>query len=450
MAATNGSTNGSTNGPTTGSTIGIRREDKNEWERRVPLVPADLSDLQRDNGLRFLVQPSTIRVFSDDEYRGAGAEVTEDLDPAQIVLAVKEIPSELLRNERVYVYFSHVIKGQSYNMPMLARLLELGATLIDYEKIADDDGRRLIFFSLHAGYAGMIESLWCLGQRLQHLGQTTPLLQVKHAYEYSDLEHAKAELRRIGDEIAGDGLGTRTTPLVLGVAGYGNVARGCQEILACLPVVEATPQQLLDAELPDGPLVSVTFKEEDMVAPRESGASFALQDYYEHPEKYVGRFERFLPHIDLLMNTIYWEERYPRLVTKAWAASQYGPGHQPRLQVIGDISCDIDGSIELTAKSTYPDDPCYVYEAGTGEIRSGVVGEGPVIMAVDNLPCELPRESSEHFSTVLRAMVPALAATNWQADFAELELPSHLARAVIVHRGHLTPDYTYLSEFVHT
>ncbi|RKZ18896.1 hypothetical protein DRQ50_03170, partial [bacterium] len=147
-------------------TVGIRREDKNEWERRVPLVPADVVTLAADHDLEFLVQPSPIRVFKDDEYAAAGATVTEDLSPAKVVLAVKEIPLTELRPDRTYLYFSHVVKGQPYNMPMLQHLLDTGATLIDYEKIADEQNRRLIFFSIHAGYAGMIESLVCLGQRL--------------------------------------------------------------------------------------------------------------------------------------------------------------------------------------------------------------------------------------------------------------------------------------------
>jgi len=147
-----------------------------------------------------------------------------------------------------------------------------------------------------------------------------------------------------------------------------------------------------------------------------------------------------------LMNTIYWEARYPRLVTKKWAQTHYGPGKRPRLQVIGDISCDIEGSVELTLKATMPDQPCFVFDPQTGKVNHGIKGDGPVIMAVDNLPCELPRESSEHFSTVLRDMVPALGQTDFRSDFEGLHLPPHLKKAVITHRGELTPNYRYLKE----
>ena len=133
-----------------------------------------------------------------------------------------------------------------------------------------------------------------------------------------------------------------------------------------------------------------------------------------------------LPHLDLLMNTIYWNDRYPRLVTRKWVRSNYGPEKSPRLQVIGDISCDIEGSIELTLKATQPDNPCFNFDPVTLTVRGGVEGAGPVIMAVDNLPCELPRESSAFFSSVLRDMLPGLAVVDFNSDIQSLDLPPHL------------------------
>ena len=428
--------------------IGIRREDKNKWERRVPLVPADVADLGKRLGVGFIVQPSPIRVFGDQEYAAAGATVAEDLAPAGVVLAVKEIPLHELRPRTAYLFFSHTIKGQARNMPMLRHILDVGATLIDYERISDEQNRRLIFFSLHAGYAGMIESLRCLGLRLAELGRMTPLAEVKHAWQYDDLAAAEAHLRSLGAKIAAGGLGGEL-PLVLGIAGYGNVAKGCRRVLEWLPVREVAPADLPTAAADTaaaGQLLNVVFREEDMVEPKAAEAHFVLQDYYQRPANYRGVFERHLPHLDLLMNTIYWEERYPRLVTKKWAKTAWGGGRSPRLQVIGDISCDIGGSIELTQKSPTPDNPCYVYEAATGELKDGVAGDGPVVMSVDNLPCELPREASQHFSTVLREMVPALATADFGRDLAGLDLPPHLKKAVIAHRGELAPAFTYLKE----
>jgi alpha-aminoadipic semialdehyde synthase len=440
--------------------IGIRREDKNQWERRVALTPADLAALEGQPGCRFLVQPSPIRVYGDDDYRRAGIEMAEDLDPAGMVLGVKEIPPAQLRAGRAYVFFSHVIKGQPYNMPMLRHLLELGCSLVDYERIADEKERRLIFFGRHAGYAGMIESLRCLGKRLAARGIAPPLAQVQNAFEYDSLADAKEHLSEIGQIIRNRSAEDRSAearsaearprPLVFGLAGYGNVSQGCQEILDCLRVSEIPVAELplrAAAGAPRGaPLLRVVFKEEDMVEPVDPTGGFELQDYYQHPERYRGCFARHLPYLDLLMNTIYWDERYPRLVTREWARENYQPGRQARLQVIGDISCDIEGSVELTLKATLPDAPCYVYDPVSDTIRDGYEGDGPAVMAVDNLPCELARESSDHFSTVLRDMIPALAGADWSADFAQLDLPDYLKKAVIVHRGELTPAYRYLKD----
>ena len=435
-----------------GVTIGIRREDKNKWERRVPLVPADVTKLKQNHELNFLVQTSPIRVFTDEDYIEAGIKVGKDLAEADIVVAVKEIPIDLVQEKKVYLCFSHTIKGQDYNMPLLQKFLDQKATLIDYERIADEQNRRLIFFSLHAGYAGAIETLVALAQRMELQGQTTPLTALKHAYEYSSLAEAQDHLREIGARISAEGMGSLQEPLIIGVAGYGNVAKGCAAILECLPVREISVDELAaagqGAAKEWGPLLKVVFKEEDMVETRAKDAQFVLQDYYQRPKNYRGVFQRYLPDLDVLLNTIYWTPDYPRLVTKKWVKANYGSGKSPRLKVIGDISCDIEGSIEVTFKAPMPETPCYVYEPETGEVTDGVEGNGPVVMSVDNLPCELPKESSEHFSSVLHEMMPALGQADFSGGFEELHLPSFLKKAVIAHRGELAPSYRYLQEYL--
>jgi len=420
--------------------VGIRREDKSRWERRVPLTPADVSALTKQ-GIPFLVQSSPIRVYPDNAYLAAGAEVVENLDAADIIMAVKEVPIKLLRPNKTYAFFSHVIKGQPYNMPMLARLLELGCSLVDYERIVDDEGQRLIFFGIHAGYAGMLETLWALGERLLAQGIQSPLAEVRHAYEYDGLHAAMAHLRDIGNRMT---VGDR--PLVFGIAGYGNVSRGAREILACLPRKEIAVVDLPIAANQPGPaIIEVVFKEEDMVRARPPNDTFELQDYYDHPERYDGAFESYLPHLDVLVNTIYWEERYPRLVTRTWADKQLSAG-QTRLQVIGDISCDIRGGVEITLVATQPDAPCFLYQANADKPYPGTKGHGIAVMSVDNLPCELPHEASQYFGNTLRDMMPALVSADWQADFDALELPAPLKNAVIVHKGELTPNYRYLQQ----
>jgi len=425
--------------------IGIRREDKNKWERRAPLVPTDASDLQTKGGMRFLVQHSALRVYTDDEYRSAGVEVNEDLGPASVILAIKEIPTHLLLPGKTYVFFAHVVKGQPHNMPMLRRLMELGCSLVDYEKITDDQKRRLIFFGCHAGYAGMVETLRCLGQRLAVSGVATPFSRVRPAFKYSDLNEAKAHLTAVGDQSAHQ---AQARPLIFGFSGYGNVSTGAQEILDCLKPVEVAVADLpAVACAASGPrLVKVVFREEHLVQRKERNLPFNLQEYYDHPERYEGCFEKHLPYLDVLVNCIYWDARYPRLVTREWTRKNYLPDRAPRLKVIGDISCDIRGSVELTLRATEPDHPCYVYLPEQDSVRDGVEGNGPVIMAIDNLPCEFPRESSQCFSSVLREMVGPLVNADWRAPFEMLDLPPCLKRAVIVHQGRLTPDYQYIQK----
>jgi hypothetical protein len=193
------------------------------------------------------------------------------------------------------------------------------------------------------------------------------------------------------------------------------------------------------------PIAKVVFREEDTVLPLVEEKPFDLQEYYGHPERYRAAFDRYLPHLHALVNCIYWEPRYPRLVTAEAIRRLYATG-QPALRVIGDVSCDVKGSIEITVKATEPDDPIYVYDPKTGLIQSGVEGSGPVIMAVKILPTELPRESSAYFSGILKAFVPPIAEADYTVGFNALALPPELKRAVICHRGELAPDYRTLEK----
>jgi len=428
--------------------IGVRREDMYHWERRVPLVPDDLRELAEGHGLTFSIESSDKRVFPDDAFRAAGLGVVESLADCSIVIGLKEIPLRALEQRTVYVFFSHTIKGQPANMPMLRRCLDLGCTIIDYERIVDGNGRRLIFFGSYAGLAGAIDTLWTLGRRLAWEGIPTPLAEIQQASTYADLAEAKAAIAAVGERIASDGLPEEISPLVLGIAGYGNVSKGVQEILDLLPVEEIRAADLLGDSEPlrapnRGPIMKAVFREEDTVLPLVEGKPFDLQEYYAHPERYRAGFERYLPRLHALINCVYWEPRYPRLVTAEAIRTLYAEG-RAALRVIGDISCDVEGSIEVTVRSTEPDDPVYVYDPETGSIRSGVEGTGPVMMAVEILPTELPREASIYFSGILKRFVPAIAAADYNAAFDALALPLELKRAVICHRGELTPDYRYL------
>jgi alpha-aminoadipic semialdehyde synthase len=423
--------------------IGIRREDKNLFERRVPLVPADVADLGQRHGVKVTLQPSSRRVFSDEEYLSAGAAVVEGLEACPIILGVKEIPPERLSSCKTYLFFSHTIKGQAHNMPLLRRLLELGCTLIDYEKIVDETGRRLVFFGRHAGLAGMIDTLWALGQRLSLEGLQTPFARLMPAHRYGSLDEAKLEIARVGEDLRRAGLPAALRPLTFGVTGYGNVSLGAQEILDLLQPCSVEPAELSHLPHADPAIYKAVFREEHLAEPAP-GRPFDLQDYYQRPEEYRPVFARYLAHLSVIVNCIYWEARYPRLVTID-ALRQLYAGPLPRLRVIGDISCDVDGSIEATVRATDPDHPVYVYDLESGQARDGFEGAGPVILAVENLPAELPREASLDFSTALRSFIFRLAAADFTAPLDQAGLPDPLRRAVIAYRGELTPSFAYLA-----
>jgi alpha-aminoadipic semialdehyde synthase len=432
--------------------FGIRREDKNKWERRAPLTPEQVATLIQEHSLAILVQPSSVRAFADAAYAAAGATVQEDLTSAQVVLAIKEIPLDILWPGQTYLCFSHTIKGQAHNMPMLRRLLELGCQLIDYERVVDEQHRRLIFFGQHAGLAGMIDTLHTLGARLAWEGISTPFAGLRLTHEYGDLTTAQSALRAVGQRITEEGLPLELTPLVIGIAGYGNVSRGAQAILDLLPTHQISPADLATLAQTNSfdrnIIYNVVFREEDTVEPIDQNDPFDLQQFFRQPELYRSKFESYLPYLSVLVNCIYWDTPYPRLLTKDTARRLYSGDHPPRLRLIGDISCDIEGAIEPTVKATSLDRPAFVWDPAGDRAIDGVAGYGPVIMAVDNLPCELPIESSTTFGQALAPLLPELAACDFSLDFAACALPPELKRATIVYHGELTPDFSYLKQFL--
>jgi saccharopine dehydrogenase (NAD+, L-lysine-forming) len=428
--------------------IGIRREDKNKWESRTPLLPAHVEVLHKQDRIDVYVQDSSIRAFSADAYRWAGATIVDDLSKCPVVFAIKELPLTVLEPRKTYVFFSHTIKGQKDNMPMLKRLMDLGCHLIDYEKIVDEDGKRLVFFGNYAGLAGMIDALWALGQRLKWEAIESPFQNIMPTHQYENLEAAKAAVQEVGERIARTGLDSSLMPLICGFAGYGNVSRGAQEIFDLLPVREIAPADLAMHEHDPHCVYKVIFKEQDMVDPVVSEDLFDLQDYYKHPSKYRAKFEDYVPYLTVLVNGIYWEERYPRLVTQRYLRELFSGPEKPKLRVIADISCDVEGSIECNLRATTPGNPIYVYDPRTGETHNGAQGFGVVILAVDNLPCELPIESSTQFSSTLLPFVPEIARANYDAPLDESNLSPTVKRAVITWQGQLAPDYQYLEEFL--
>jgi alanine dehydrogenase len=432
--------------------IGIVREDKKIRERRAPLTPEQVRTLTQEHHIEVWVQPSDTRAIPEQEYVHAGAKLVEDFSECPVILGIKEMHPDFFQPDKVYVFFSHTIKGQSQNMKMLRRLLELHCHLIDYETVTDPEGRRLLFFGRHAGLAGMIETLSSLGKRLNWEGISNPFEKIHRPGQYPDLATAKEKIAKAGKKLAARGLPESLTPLIFGFAGYGHVSRGAQEIFDLLPFHEVDPSEL--AFIAEGPehftdvIYKVVFKEEHLVEPVNPWERFNLQDYYDYPEKYRSKFADYLPHLTVLMNCIYWDERYPRLVTNQDLQRLYDQGDQPRLRVIGDISCDIRGAIECNVRSTTPDKPTYVYEPATGETRDGWQGHGPVVLAVYNLPAELPKESSRDFGRTLLPFIAPIARADFSVDFEQCQLPAAIKKAVIVYRGKLTPGYEHLEKYL--
>ena len=431
--------------------IGIRKETKDETQQRAPLSPQQVSELVRRHRISVTVEPWEMRVFKDEEYEKAGANLSTDLRRSNIIFGVKEIAPRYLYDDHQYCFFSHTVKGQLTNMLMLKRIIERRNTLFDYELVKDDNGKRLIFFGDYAGYAGMIDSIWALGERLLWEGIQNPFAEIKYATNYQSLSVAEEEFRTLGEKIRAEGLPKSVVPFVCGFTGYGHVSKAAQHLYDLLPTEELEPDALSgffdQGKFSEKVAYKVQFRKPDMFK-HKIRSNFDAKEFREHPERFSNRFERYVPYLSMIINGIYWDPRFPRLVTKEFAKALYKKNHRHRPRVIGDIACDLEGSIELTVKVTDSQNPVYVYEPLTGDIKDGWEGNGPVILAVDKLPTELPREASEAFGRTLLPFVPQLAAADYEKPFEMLSIPKEFSRALIVHRGTLTPDFRYLKKFL--
>jgi alpha-aminoadipic semialdehyde synthase len=433
--------------------IGIRREDKNKWERRTPLTPEQLREIKQTHHIGTIIQPSDIRIFSDEKYRDAGIFVQEDLSACSVIFGVKEMPVSFFQPEKTYVFFSHTIKGQKFNIPMLKKMMDLKCTLIDYEKVEDDQNRRLLFFGRYAGLAGMMDTLWALGKRLEWEGISNPFSSLNQTHAYHTLKEVKEAVSRTGEQIKKKGLPQGLNPLICGFAGYGHVSQGAQEIFDLLPCKKIRPEDLQTVftnKSDNRTVYKVVFKEKHLVTPKASRDSFDLQDYYDYPDKYVSVFESNLPYLTLMVNAIYWTPCYPRLITLEGIRKLFEKDASPRLRIIGDITCDVKGAVECTLKATQPDNPVFVYNPDHGKVIDGVKGKGVVVMAVDNLPCELPRASSIHFGSTLMPFVPEIVKTDFSQSFTKCTLPPTIRKGTILYRGHFTSPFRYMESFFRT
>ena len=414
--------------------IGIRHENKDILERRSPLTPRQVGKLVRDEKMRVIVQPASNRIYSEEEFLRAGAEISDDLSPCNIIFGVKEVPEQDLLPSGVFCYFSHTIKGQQYNMPLLAKILERKITLMDYELVTDDQGKRQIFFGRFAGIAGMLDALWVYGQRLLSEGRQNPLQFLKQTRHYGTLLKAEEYLHEAAERIKTEGFPEEVAPVIVGITGRGHVAQGAHEVLGHLPVEELSPRDLLTEsqlnKLSRRKIYKVVFLKPEIYRPRDANKAFNADELMQRPELYEGNLERYLPALSIFVNGIFWEPRFPKFLTRDFLRKLYGTTRKPKLRVMADITCDINGSVEATVKATRIDNPVYVYNPQNGKVVDGWEGEGPVVLAVDKLPTELPLEASENFGKALLPAVPLLARADFSRSYPELDLREFLKNAI--------------------
>jgi len=412
----------------------LRRESKNRWERRTPLVPVDVASLI-GQGIPLQVESSPIRIFGDEEYKASGAALVPDSSGCALVIGIKEPTLPELRPGQAHLAFSHTIKGQRYNMAMLRHILANGITLLDYEPICQPNGKRLIAFGRFAGLAGAIDTLHLAARKWEQKHGPCPLSSIKQTHQYASLKHAREAFQN---------LAPMKTPLWrIVLAGTGNVGKGAAEVLDWLALPRLNPEDFLRSA--QGPAYTV-LDTADLHA-RIGGGNFDRAEYDTRGRSaYTSSFDRFLGHCDILLQTPYWTDKYPRHLDRARMIA-----HRDQLPwMIGDLSCDIDGSLACTKKPSTIDEPAFTYLPQEDQIVAGISWQGPTVMAIDNLPCELPRDASAHFSSILVDLVPKLAAMRLDQPFEACGLGPTLAAAVITWRGQLTPRYAYLNAHLNT
>lgn len=429
--------------------IGIRVEDKYIMERRAAIVPDHVKLLKEKFGINCVVESSSKRIFSDDEYAISGAAIEDNLEGVPVIFGVKEMPLDIFKAGNTYIFFSHTVKGQPHNMPELKKMVENKVNLIDYEKMVDENGRRTVFFGRFAGLAGVINTLWGFGKQLELQGVDNPFLDLRQAYHYHSLNEAIKVLSEIKEYILRNGLPPEITPMTICITGYGHVGNGIREMLNFLPIEEITPAELLSMkteEYSNKKVYIAVFKEKDLVRPKDENGVFELSDYYTNPSKYISDFDKYIPHLTIVFNGMYWDKRYPKLITINYLKRNYHPDF--KLKFIGDISCDPNGSIETTRVCTTIEQPVFTYDPLKDEYFKGFHNKGISTLAVDILPSELPRESSIAFSEAIFNYIPSIVNCDFDEDFERLDLIYPVKKALILHKGKFTPEYKYMEKYI--
>ena len=397
--------------------IGIIREGKQPPDRRAPFSPGQCREIvRRFPGTEVVVQSSRIRCFSDEEYLSAGISVVEDLSDCDILMGVKEVPVDQLIAGKTYFFFSHTIKKQAYNRTLLQEIVRKKIRLVDYETLTSPDGARIIGFGRFAGLAGAYNGLLTFGKRNR-------LFDLKPAHCCENLQELMANVK-----------GLRLPPLKIAVTGDGRVAGGVLELFQQVPLRRVSVDDYLKTDSFNEP-VFVQLLPGDYNS-HKAGKMFDLFHFFNHPEEYAGNFVRFCSCTDLLIAAAYWDPKAPVLFSPEDLKTP-----DFRIRVIADITCDIDGSVPSTKMASSIENPVYDYNPRTGRIEPAFSSEENIaVMAVDNLPCELPNDASLDFGrNLIEKVLPGLL----ENDRDEI-----IERATITKEGLLTRRFSYLSDFL--
>lgn len=396
--------------------IGIIREGKLPQDKRVPLPPNHCRKIL-DNyaGIEIVVQPSDIRCFSDDEYLKAGITLSNKVGDCDVLLGVKEVPIKQLIPDKMYFFFSHTIKEQPYNQDLLRAVIRKNIHLVDYEVLTGEAGNRLIAFGRFAGMVGAHNALWTYGQR-------SNLFTLPRLYECKDYEDAKVFYHNV-----------HWPKIKIVLTGTGRVGRGAVEVLTEMKIKKVSPEDFLNKEFHTA--IFTQLDGEDY-AQRKDGKKFDRQDFFDHPEKYESKFLPFAEKADIFINGIYWDASAPQFFTKEEMKSD-----KFNISVIADITCDIapEASVPSTLRPSTIEEPVYGYDPIKESETLPYQGDSIDVMAIDNLPNELPRDSSEAFGDQFyKHIMDELV--NWKESKV-------IEGATIAKDGKLGPHFQYLESY---
>ena len=396
--------------------IGVLREEKNPPDKRVPLTPLICSELMRKYpNVEVVVQPSDIRCYSDKEYTSFGVTLEEDLSECDVLMGVKEVPIDKLIPHKKYFFFSHTIKKQAHNQKLMKAFIEKKIEMIDYETLTDKMHNRIIGFGRYAGVVGAYNGI--LGYGLKY-----DLFRIKPAHLCRDKAEMEDELKRV-----------KLPNIKIVITGGGRVANGAIETLSALRIRKVTSEEFLMASYREP--VYCQLNPRDYVE-RTNDHNFDLNDFFTHPEHFTSKFVPFTKHADLYLSTHYWDPRSPKMFTQKDLKSP-----DFHISVIADVTCDMNGSVPTTIRSSTIDHPFYGYNIVTGKEDLPFNKDTICVMAVDNLPCELPRDASDDFGKDLTERV--------LPHLFENDADKVIKRATICKDGKLTTYYEYLGEYAY-